>query len=66
VVFLKGIGEVFEEDKTEDDVFYSAASMLLRGLSAASQGLASKPRLAVELLGVYSRRSDCEASKRRS
>src|SRR5690349_20001567 len=28
---------------------YSAASMLLRSLSAASQSLASKPRLAVEL-----------------
>lgn len=54
-VLLEGVGDVFEEDEPEDDVLVSAASMLLRSLSAVSQSLASKPRLAVEALSFAGR-----------
>ncbi len=57
----EGVGDVIEED--ESTCLYSAASMLVRSLSAASQSLASKPRepelLEEELLAFA--RAICEA-----
>jgi hypothetical protein len=50
VVLVEGIRDVLEEDQAENDGLYSAASMLLRSLPAASQSVASKPRFAEESL----------------
>ncbi len=49
VFVLEAVGDVFKENETEDGVLVLRRTMLLRSLSAASQSLASKPRLAVEL-----------------
>ena len=51
-VFFEGVGDVLEEDEPRTTCLYSAASMLLRSLSAASQSLASNPRLAPVVPGV--------------
>jgi len=49
-VFLKRVGDIFEEDEPQHDVACTpAASMLLRSLSAVSQSLASKPHMAADL-----------------
>ena len=47
-VFLEGVGDDFRKIRPSTTCLYSAASMLLRSLSAVSQSLASKPRLALE------------------
>ena len=49
VFFLERVGDVFEKDQAEDDVLVFGRVHVDRSLSAASQSLASKPRLAVEL-----------------
>jgi len=50
MVFLEGVGDVFEEDQAENDVLVFGRVHVGAQLVAASQSLASKPRLAVELL----------------
>jgi hypothetical protein len=46
VLLLKCVGDVLEENKAEETCLYSAASTLFLSLSAASQGFASKPKVA--------------------
>jgi hypothetical protein len=41
VLLLEGVGDVLEEDEGEDDVLYSAASVLPRSASAICQSWAS-------------------------
>jgi hypothetical protein len=49
MVLFETVGDVFEEIRPRTTCLYSAASMLLRNLSAASHSFCSKPMLA-ELL----------------
>ena len=70
---LGGVGDVFQKISPSTTCLYSAASMLLRSLSAVSQSLASKPRLAAVSAVVFalpmaigiSRRSELKAVRTR-
>jgi hypothetical protein len=46
VLRLEGVGDVLEEDESEDDVLVLGGVMLLRRASAACQSFCSKPRVA--------------------